>query len=202
MIEVKNLTKAFGENIIFKEYNLHVSEGEMVAITGSSGKGKSTLLNIIGSLESYDEGTVEVNKRNLRKINRKSQLEFLRNEVSFVFQNYALMENETVSENIMLGRKQNIKNIENVLLKVGLEGFEKRIVHTLSGGEQQRVALARIILKPSRVILADEPTGNLDDYNAEKVWGILKNLKDMNKTIIVASHETQAYKYFDRIIEL
>ena len=205
MITINNLSKRYGDNNIFSVFNLSVAEGEMVAIVGISGKGKSTLLNIIGSLEPFDSGSVEVNNRNIKKMKHKEQLQFLRNHVSFLFQNYALMENHNVYDNITMGQKfdKNKKTqIEEVLDKVNLSGFENRMVSTLSGGEQQRVALARVMLKPSKLILADEPTGNLDEINSNKVWETLLELKSMNKTVVVVTHEVHALHYFDRVIEL
>lgn len=204
MIRISNLSKSYGENSIFTNFDLLVKEGEMVAITGVSGQGKSTLLNIIGSLESFQSGLVEVNNKNIKKMKHREQLQFLKNDVSFLFQNYALMENHNVYDNIVLGRKgKDIKIlVEDVLDKVGLPGFERRMINTLSGGEQQRVALARAMLKPSKLILADEPTGNLDETNSKKVWDILLELKEIEKTILVVTHEKNSLHHFDRVINL
>lgn len=202
MITIKNLLKVYGTNNIFIDYNLSVSEGEMIAITGKSGKGKSTLLNIMGSLEPFESGFVKVNNNEVKKMKHKKQLHFLREEVSFLFQNYALMENESVFKNITMDAKYPDEIITKTLEEVGLIGKEKRIVHTLSGGEQQRVALARIMLKPSKLVLADEPTGNLDEMNAAKVWEILLRLKNTGKTVVVATHEKQSLHHFDRVIAL
>lgn len=203
MIKINNLSKSYGKNTIFNDYDLKIEKGQMVAIVGVSGKGKSTLLNIIGSLEPFESGSVEVNERNIKKMKHKEQLRFLRDDVSFLFQNYALMENHTVYDNITMGQKINKKNLlEKVLNEVGLSGFENRIISTLSGGEQQRVALARIMLKPSKLILADEPTGNLDQTNSSKVWDILLQLKRMNKTVLVVTHEKESLHHFDRVINL
>lgn len=204
MITINNLSKSYGENSIFTNFDLLVEEGQLIAIVGESGKGKSTLLNIIGSLEPFDSGSVEVNKQNIKKMKHKEQLQFLRNDVSFLFQNYALMENHNVYDNIALGQKgKDMKTlVEEALTKVGLSGFENRMINTLSGGEQQRVALARIILKPSKLILADEPTGNLDETNSEKVWDILLQLKDLGKTVLVVTHEVHALHHFDNVIYL
>ena len=204
MIRISNLSKSYGENSIFTNFDLLVKEGEMVAITGVSGQGKSTLLNIIGSLESFQSGLVEVNNKNIKKMKHREQLQFLKNDVSFLFQNYALMENHNVYDNIVLGRKgKDIKTlVEDILDKVGIPGFERRMINTLSGGEQQRVALARTMLKPSKLILADEPTGNLDETNSKKVWDILLELKKIDKTILVVTHEKDFLDHFDRVINL
>lgn len=202
MIRINKLLKAYGSNDVFSDYNLSVDKGEMVAIVGDSGKGKSTLLNIIGSIEPFDSGYVEVNNRNIKKMKHKEQLQFLREEASFLFQNYALMENYNVYENITMGQKFDKSTIKKILKEVNLEILENRIINTLSGGEQQRVALARIMLKPSKLILADEPTGNLDETNSSKVWDILLKLKNLDKTIIVATHDINALHHFDRVIRL
>lgn len=205
MIKINNLSKEYGNKSIFTDYNLSVAEGEMLAIVGDSGKGKSTLLNIIGSLEPFDSGVVEVNNRNIKKMKHREQLDYLRNDVSFLFQNYALMEDHNVYDNITIGQKnhKNIKGlVEEVLREVNLSGFENRMVNTLSGGEQQRVALARVMLKPSRLLLADEPTGNLDETNSKNVWEVLLKLKEMDKTVLVVTHELHALHYFDRVINL
>src|SRR5690554_48820 len=205
MIIIKNLSKSYGPNKLFSDFSLSIAEGEMVAIVGNSGKGKSTLLNIIGSLEPFDSGSIEVNTKNIKKLNHKKKLEFLRNEVSFLFQNYALMENHTVYDNITMGQKIDKTKqamIDKALNDVNLPGFQNRIISTLSGGEQQRVALARIMIKPSKLILADEPTGNLDDANSGVVWDMLLKLKNMDKTVVVVTHDMRALDHFDRIIHL
>lgn len=205
MIIINNLSKAYGPNKLFSDFSLSIAEGEMVAIVGNSGKGKSTLLNIIGSLEPFDSGSIEVNTKNIKKLNHKKKLEFLRNEVSFLFQNYALMENHTVYDNITMGQKIDKTKqamIDKALNDVNLPGFQNRIISTLSGGEQQRVALARIMIKPSKLILADEPTGNLDDANSGVVWDMLLKLKNMDKTVVVVTHDMRALDHFDRIIHL
>lgn len=202
MIRINNLFKVYGPNKIFSDYNLSVVEGEMIAIVGDSGKGKSTLLNIIGSLEPFDSGSVKVLNIDIKKMKHKKQLQFLRKKVSFLFQSYALMENRNVYDNITMEQKYDKAKIEKVLNKVNLVGLENRIINTLSGGEQQRVALARIMLKPSKLILADEPTGNLDETNSNKVWDILLELKNLDKTIIVATHDINALHHFDRVIYL
>lgn len=205
MIRINNLSKVYGSNKIFDDFNLSVTQGEMLAIVGNSGKGKTTLLNIIGSLEPFDSGRVEVNNRDIKKINHKQQLQFLREEVSFLFQNYGLMENHSVYHNIAMGRKLDKaekESVDKALRDVNLSGFKDRLVNTLSGGEQQRVALARIMVKPSKLILADEPTGNLDDMNSSIVWDILGKLRDMDKTVVVVTHEVKALDQFDRLIDL
>lgn len=205
MITINNLTKTFGSKNLFKDFNLSVKEGEMVAIVGDSGSGKSTLLNIIGSLEAFEAGEVEVNGKNIKNMKHKDKLIFLREDISFLFQNYALMEDKTVHENItMIQNKDKTKSlmVEDVLRDVNLLGLESRMINSLSGGEQQRVALARTMLKPSKLILADEPTGNLDDTNSTKVWDILLKLNNMGKTVVVVTHDKRFLSNFDHVINL
>lgn len=204
MIEIKNLNKSFFQRQLFKDLNISIGDGEMVAIVGVSGVGKSTLLNIIGSLEKFDSGSVTVGNTDLSKMSRKNQLLFLRNEVSFLFQNYALMDNKTVIENIILNNKA--KNTDELaksaLEQLNLNGFENRIVSSLSGGEQQRVALARVMVKPSKVVLADEPTGNLDKENSKIVWDTLKHLNKSGKTVVVVTHDLSSLTNFDKVVYL
>lgn len=205
MINIENLSKTYGQNNLFNDFSLSVKEGEMVAIVGISGSGKSTLLNIIGSLEPFDSGRVKVNGKDVKNMNHKNKLRFLKEDISFLFQNYALMEDKSVYENVTMKQKKdeaNRKMVEDALEDVNLPVFEDKIINTLSGGEQQRVALARLIVKPSKLILADEPTGNLDQTNANKVWDILHNLKVIGKTVVVVTHDTHALHHFDKVIDI
>lgn len=202
MIKIEGLMKKFGEQEIFENFDFEVKEGEMVAITGASGSGKSTLLNIIGSLESFDGGNVFVDKTNVKKLKGSAQRNYLHKTVTFIFQNYALMNDKTVSENIKLIKTKQPSDLKPVLKKVGLENYENKLIFTLSGGEQQRVALARAIHKESKIILADEPTGNLDEGNAQQVIEYLKEFSEQGRTIIVVTHDTANLHYFDRVIKL
>lgn len=205
MINIKLLNKSYGERIIFNDFNLKINEGEIIAITGISGSGKSTLLNILSSLESYQSGDVFVDGLNLAKLSKKQQILYLRNTISLVFQNYALMEDRSVYDNINLGNDNSEYNrgqCMKALDLVGLKGFENRKIITLSGGEQQRVALSRAFIKTSKVILADEPTGNLDMKNSNEIIGIFKKLKDDGKTVLVVTHDNSILNHFDRVIVL
>lgn len=168
VVKMKNLRKTYGSHIILNDFNLEVEEGEFVAITGSSGSGKSTLLNIIGGIETFDSGEYNLFGKETPDYNSYAGIKLLRYDISYLFQNFALISSRTVRENIEIGlqysklkRQEKNNLISEALIKVGLEGYDKRKVFELSGGEQQRVALARIILKPSKLILADEPTGGV-----------------------------------------
>lgn len=205
IIALKNITKQYGNNIVLDKYNLTVEKGEFICIMGNSGSGKSTLLNIIGLLENADNGTVQVCGIQNPKINSKKGRELLRYKVAYLFQNYGLIEDQTVEYNISISAKyasdkSDLNNkIKNVLHDVGLDGFEKRKVYQLSGGEQQRVALAKIMIRPCEIILADEPTGSLDKTNKELVLSIIKGLHKNGMTIIMVSHDEIVKEYAERI---
>ncbi len=202
MIEIKNLHKSFGDRKLFSNFNTNIQDGEFVILSGVSGCGKTTLLNIIGSIEKIDDGEVLVDGINIT--NPKNQLEYFRTKVGFLFQNFALVDNKTVRENLKLIRNDSKSDItiEGALEKVGLLNKIDQKVYTLSGGEQQRVALGRLMVKKCDIILADEPTGSLDKVNAESVIEILKRMNKMGKTVIMATHDESYKKIGTRIINL
>ena len=202
MIEIKNLHKSFGDRKLFSNFNTTIQDGEFVILSGVSGCGKTTLLNIIGSIEKIDDGEVLVDGINIT--NPKNQLEYFRTKVGFLFQNFALVDNKTVRENLKLIRNDSKSDItiEGALEKVGLLNKIDQKVYTLSGGEQQRVALGRLMVKKCDIILADEPTGSLDKVNAESVIEILKRMNKMGKTVIMATHDESYKKIGTRIINL
>lgn len=209
VISLKNINKSFGDHVIFKDYSLDIEQGDYLAIMGESGKGKTTLLNIIGLLEKPDNGTLKIKEIENPRFGSKKGIKLLRNNISYLFQNFGLMDSETVKENLKVStRFKNLKKseenqkISEVLKQVGLEGFEKRKVFELSGGEQQRVALAKIILKDSDIILADEPTGSLDAENRDHVMNILSELNTKNKTIIIVTHDPAVSDMCDKVINL
>lgn len=206
IIDISNLSKSFDDNKLFDKFNLSIEEHQMVAICGKSGCGKSTLINMIGGLENYDSGTLSVFGKNMKDHRTSEKKELYKNKIGFLFQNYALIEDETVKENLAipirhLAKSKQQEKISEVLEKVGLEDKLNKKVYSLSGGEQQRVALARVLLKPCDLILADEPTGNLDEMNKEIVFGILKSLKK-EKTIVIVTHDVTLAKQCDCIINI
>ena len=210
VIEAKNLTKKFGDKVLFTDLSLEIHEKDSIVITGDSGSGKSTLLNILGLIEEADEGSIIWDADKIENINNPKVNKIIREEIGYVFQNYALVENKTVYENIEIGSKYN-RNINkknkkeaiyDAIERVGLTGLENRKIFSLSGGEQQRVALARIIVKPCAIIFADEPTGNLDDENANKIIDILFSLNKEGKTIIVVTHDRSIISKFDKHVHL
>ena len=208
-IMMKAINKAYGEHPVLTNFSMEVADGDYVAIVGKSGAGKSTLLNILGLIESADSGVYEINGAPVPKLDSHNGTMFLREKISYLFQNYALINTMSVSENIEIGlqftkasKQEKHELIHSALGQVGLSGFEKKKIYQLSGGEQQRVALARIIYKPSEIILADEPTGNLDADNRDVVMRILEHLNQSGKTVIVVSHDPCVVKCAKRVINL
>jgi len=189
VIQIKNLCKSFDDHVLFKNFNLIINDGDFLCITGDSGTGKTTLLNMIGQLESYQEGEILFEGKPTET--KKDKLDLFRKKLGFIFQNFVLVESKTVEENLKLIRKEDRTDvsIDSALKMVGIADKKNSKVYTLSGGEQQRVAMARLYLKKCKYILADEPTGSLDRKNAEKIFEILKQLNDIGKTIIIVTHD-------------
>ncbi len=209
MIEIKKVSKTFGEKIVFTNLSYKINDGDMLGIVGKSGCGKSTLLNIIGLLDFDYTGEVLFDGKDVAMLKEKQVNQYIRNNINYLFQNYALIDNETVEYNLLLAleyekipQKKKREMISEVLESVGLSSYNNKKVYTLSGGEQQRVALARIMLKKGNIILADEPTGNLDEANARKVMKILKELNKQGKTIIMVTHNEQLAQECDEILRL
>ncbi|PTM56817.1 ABC transporter ATP-binding protein [Desmospora activa] len=192
MIEANGITKTLDGRRLFQDYDLCVQEGSFLAITGESGTGKTTLLNMLSLLEKPDDGEISIAGKT--NPNKREKMLLRRHTIGYLFQNYALLPNITVEENIQIALRyqkggDQHKIIAEVLERVGLKGYEKKKVYTLSGGEQQRVAFARMIAKDSRYIFADEPTGNLDSKNADHIFSLLKELYAQGKTVLLVTHD-------------
>lgn len=198
-IDLLNVSKSFGSKKIFTDLNLKFESGKSYALIGGSGSGKSTLLNIIGRLEKIDSGNVLVDKQDIWKIKERT---FFKNTVGYVFQNYSLIDNKTVYDNLSLITKDK-KTITDVLEKVGLSSdYLHQKIYELSGGQAQRVAIARMLMKPRKIILADEPTGALDDEIGKEIIRLLLNEKDEDKYVIIATHDPAVYNEVDVIIDM
>ncbi|MBY0121875.1 ABC transporter ATP-binding protein [Bacillus sp. S/N-304-OC-R1] len=212
MINIQNVSKVFsleaGDFYALKHNNLHISKGEFVAIMGPSGSGKSTLLQLIGGLDQPTSGDVIVDGIQLNHLTEKELTLFRRTGVGFVFQNYQLLPMLTVGENIALSLAANKeakseikKRIQQLLKEVHLEGKENQFPVQLSGGQQQRVAIARAISMKPKLILADEPTGNLDQQNGKSILQLLSKLnKEENITVVMVTHDQQAAEAAERVI--
>lgn len=205
MITLNNISKKYNEKNIVRNFNLKINKGEFISIVGESGSGKTTLLNIIGLLEKQTSGDIVV--MGIKNPTSKELTKLQREFYGYVFQNYALIEEYSVQTNLKLALKYNKvidkqAEINRALKLVGLEGYNKKKVFELSGGEQQRLALARIMLKKCEIILADEPTGNLDNKNRDIVFNILKDLNKQGKTIVIVTHDNYIANKCDKIIKL
>ena len=212
MIEIKNLNKVYRSKKrkkchALKNVNLTLPDTGLVFVLGKSGSGKSTFLNLIGGLDSITSGNVIINGNDLSKFSENDFCNYRNDHIGFIFQDYHLIEDITVYDNVALSLQ--LKNesgererVSDALARVGLAGYESRYPQELSGGEQQRVAIARALVKKPHVILADEPTGNLDFATAKDVLDILKELSRDCLILIVSHNVNDTYKYADRIIEL
>lgn len=206
MIELRNVSKKYTDKYVLKDFNMQINDGEFVGLKGSSGKGKTTILNII-SLQEKFEGQLFINGKEILLKNRKQCRAILKNEIGYLFQNFALVDDLSVYENLKIVVKGNKKDIYPLMVealkKVGLkEEILDRKICSCSGGEQQRVAIARVMLKQCNIILADEPTGSLDSDNANSVVQLLKELQKSGKTIVMVSHSDEVLLACDRIVNL
>ena len=210
MVELIEVKKKYDGKIILDGLNFKINAGEMVAITGPSGSGKSTILNMIGLLEKPEAGIINLFGVPVPKINSAKSKLLLRNKIAYLFQNYALVDNETTDYNLNIAleyvkatKTQKRQMKIDALNKVGLdETYLKKKIYQLSGGEQQRIAVARIILKPCELILADEPTGSLDLQNRNEIIKILQELNKSGKTIVIVTHDEYVAGQCKRKIEL
>ena len=208
MIELQHIWKQFGSRIIFSDLNLNFQSGMVYALIGDSGCGKTTLLNMLAKLETFDKGEIVYKGKSLTSLKNE---EFYRNELGYLFQNFGLLESQTIQENLelgLIGKKQNKKQEKERLLLQALQAVRldylslNQKIYELSGGEAQRVALAKIILKNPPLILADEPTASLDPKNSKEIMEILLELRNANRTIIIATHNPSIWKMADQVIHL
>lgn len=210
VVEIMDVTKKYGDRVIFDHINMEIREGEMTALIGPSGCGKSTLLNMIGLLEDLSNGKIRIFGKEIPKINSRKATMLRRNTVNYLFQSSALVGDMTVYQNLMLAmhfvrisQKEKEIRINRMLHEVGLPKMKSAVVNTMSGGEQQRVALARTLLKPGKLILADEPTGALDEKSAEKVFLLLRDLcVQYKKTVIMVTHNMELAQQTDQVVNL
>ena len=209
MIKLENVTKTIEKKVILENLSLKINQGDLVAIVGKSGSGKSTLLNLLGLIDGDYSGYYEIFGQKNVPVNSVKSQAIIREHISYLFQNFALIDNETVEYNLMLAlkyvklsKKDKVKKIEEILERVGLSSTLHQKVSELSGGEQQRIAVARAILKPSQLLLADEPTGSLDPENRDLVLNFLLDMNKEGKTVIIVTHDAYVAQQCHRVIEL
>lgn len=207
MIKIQNLKKAYKDCVALDTVSMHIRKGEFVAIIGASGSGKTTMLNIIGGLDTDYMGSCVVRNKEMSSLSDVECCTLRSRYISYVYQFFNLISFLTVKENVCLtsqikGKKVDAKELNQVLKLLGLEHKKDSFINELSGGQQQRVAIARAILAHTDIILADEPTGNLDGENAKNVMDILKALNKEGKTIVLVTHDLKIANYADRIIRL
>ncbi len=211
-IELKNISKIFnkkGENIIaLNKFNKTFKPGKFYAIMGSSGSGKSTLLNIIGLLDKPTSGLLYIDEISTLKLNESEKNDIRFKKIGYVFQDFFLSDNLNVYENIMLpllinkslNKQEKNKIVCELIKMVGLQNRKNHFPKELSGGERQRVSIARSLVNNPSIILADEPTGNLDLQNEKIIFTLLKKLSNLGKCVIIVSHSSEIVKYADEII--
>ena len=212
MLEIKNVSKSYKTksgltNHVLKKINLKFSNHGLTFILGKSGSGKSTLLNLIGGLDNYDSGEIIINNVSTKKFKNSDFDNYRNNYVGFIFQEFNIIDDYTIYENIILPLKLQNKKIDDeevdiLLKKLGIEELKERKLNELSGGQKQRVAIARALIKNPKIILADEPTGNLDSKNSIEVMNLLKEISKDTLVIVVTHDNDLANKYGDRIIEI
>lgn len=206
MITLKNISKKFGEHEILNNFSHEFEAGKAYGLVGASGSGKTTLLNIIGKLEKTDAGEILIAERKLEDF--KEQLYF-RDVVGYLFQNYGLIDNETIEQNLALafvGKKikksEQKKIMIQTLEKENLAPDLKRKIYSLSGGEAQRVAIAKVMIKNPPLVLVDEPTASLDTANGKEVIELILGLLDKDKTIIIATHTPYVWGRMNELVNL
>jgi len=209
MIIFQNITKRFGDNVVLEDINLEIEGGEFVVITGKSGVGKTTLINMLIGLAKASFGMISVDGYDITKFQRGAWQEY-RRRLGVVFQDYKLLPRKTAYENVAFALEATGANdgeiqekVPKLLEKVGLKGKEKNFPAQLSGGEKQRVSIARALVHKPNLIIADEPTGNLDRANSMAIVDLLKEINDEGITVILATHDENIVKYLNtRVVEI
>ena len=211
-LKISNIQKKYnfrGEDVmVLDDISFNVKKGEFVAIMGKSGSGKTTLLNIIGGLDSANAGNVIINSRDLAQMKNSDKIKFRRKNIGIVYQAYNLLDSLNVRENVVLPllldkRKADYDKADRLIKEVGLKGKEEYMPFELSGGEKQRAAVARALINEPIILLADEPTGNLDSRNTKQIMKKIKYYNKVHKqTTVMVTHDEAVAKEADRIIRL
>lgn len=202
-IYVREVSCAFRGRTVIKDFTATFEASRVTALTGASGSGKTTLLNMLGGLTTPDSGKIEFEGQNIAAMSSRARRKFRRASVGYLFQDYGLVSDLSVAENIKIAIPRVAgETMAAALARVGLRGSEKRTVSELSGGEQQRIALARLILAEPKIVLADEPTGALDDANLQLVFEQLHQFAERGSTVVVATHSAFIADSADEVVKL
>lgn len=213
LIEIKNLSKIYesGEErvTVLGGVSLTIERGEFISVMGPSGSGKSTLLSVLGGLNHPTKGEVVVDEIPIYKLPLEKLADFRREYLGFIFQSFQLIPYLTVIENVMLplaiterSNQEQLNLAEEILEKMGLEGKRKRLPDQLSGGEQERVAIARALVNSPPILLADEPTGNLDSKTGREIMGLFKSLNEEGQSIVMVTHNPESIAFSSRTVHL
>ena len=212
ILKMDNIKKSYDDKIVLNNFKLTIQKQSITAIVGESGSGKSTIMNIIGLLDDFDSGNYRILGHDNLNIGSKQAMLLRRSFIGYLYQNYALVDDFTVEENLKIATEYNsdiTKQNLNEKLKISLQALNleydeiiNKKIYQLSGGEQQRVAIARLLLKPCELILADEPTGSLDNKNKQIILDFLLKLNHIGKTIIIVTHDPDVMKACNNIIYL
>ena len=207
MLRIEQLSKAYGATPVFSDVSLTLAAGEFVALLGESGVGKSTLLNCIAGLDDADSGSIVIGGRDIAALDDDARALLRRAELGFVFQAFHVLPHLSVAENValplMLLGRMDAQRVREVLAAVGLQGLDARLPAELSGGQLQRVAIARAVVHAPRLILADEPTGNLDPRTAQQVLEVLRTqVRDAGAACLLVTHSQAAAQMADRALRL
>mgnify|MGYP001485102517 FL=1 len=209
MIKVKNLSKSFNKQLVLDNISIDINKGDFISIVGPSGAGKTTFLNILGTIDDYDKNpktSILFNGTDLTKLNDDNLSSFRNKEIGFIFQFHQLLPELTAQENILLpsmigknNEKTSLNNLNKLSTILDIKSILEKKPEFISGGEKQRVAVARALINSPSILLADEPTGNLDSKNADIIQKLFKKInKDLNLTIILVTHNTKFSKIADK----
>ena len=208
LIKVDNLCKSFDDVDVLKGINAEIHKGDVMVVIGASGSGKSTLLHILGGVDVPTSGSVIINGEDISKLNETALAIFRRRQIGLIYQFYNLIPILTVEENLTLplrldGRKPDERQTEYLVKTLGLESRLDHLPNQLSGGQQQRVSIGRALINNPALMLADEPTGNLDSENSKEIVSLLRKFnKEQNQTVIIITHDERIALAADRIIEI
>lgn len=213
LVNLKNCTKSYGDGleskVVLDNVSLTIQKGEYVGIVGNSGEGKSTLLNTIGLLSNFDRGCYEFKGKRIDNLNNSDKALIRNKEIGFVFQSFNLIKSKTVIENVMqplvygyVSKAERIQRAQQKLEYLGLIDKLNNFPNELSGGEKQRVAIARALINDPTLLVADEPTGNLDSDNTNKVLDLLKELNNANQTVLIVSHDEKSLIDCTRLVKI